>query len=63
MKQQQYMTEILKRTNGNTMICDQCKKTQTTLHHVIVDHKEKAVTVLCNECFLNREAEHARKNS
>jgi len=51
MKQKQYMPEILKRSTGNKVTCDQCKKTQTVLHHAIVDHKDKTVTVLCDECF------------
>ena len=51
MKPKHYMNEIKKRTHGNKMTCDQCKKTQCTLHHVTVDHKDKTVTVLCNECF------------
>ena len=51
MKQKQYMTEIKKRTTGNKMTCDQCKKTQTTLHHVMIDHKANTVAVICHECF------------
>ena len=63
MEQKQYMAEIIKRSNGNQITCDRCHKTQTTLHHVMVDHKEKTVTVLCNECFLKREAQDARKDN
>ena len=56
MKNSQYMAEILKRSSGNKVTCDKCKKAQTTLHHVVVDHKEKTMTVLCNECFMKRDS-------
>ena len=51
MKQKDYMDEIKKRTHGGILTCEQCKKTQCTLHHVTVDHKDNTVTVLCNDCF------------
>ena len=63
MEQKQYMTEILKRSSGNKVTCDRCHKTQTTLHHVMVDHADSTVTVLCNECFLNRENEESYINN
>ncbi len=61
VKQKQYINEMLKRASGNKVTCDQCKKTQTTLHHVIVDHDDSTVTVFCNECFLKKAAQDVRK--
>ena len=60
MNEKQYMAELLKRSSGNKITCDRCKKTQTTLHHVIVDHAASTVTVLCNECFTKGEVNHDR---
>ena len=63
MEQKQYMNEIIKRSSGNKVTCDRCKKTQITLHHVIVDHADSTVTVFCNECYLKKAAQDARKNN
>ena len=54
MKKKQYMDKILKRVSGKAQIlCEDCGRI-IMISHVIVDHQDDSIKVVCDICFKDK---------
>ena len=52
MKPKDYLTATLKRLNpDHTTTCEDCGKS-SVVGHVIVDHDQDTIKVICHDCYL-----------
>jgi len=52
MKQQKYMTAILKRFGKNQeVICQDCGAV-SKISHAVINHDDETVKIVCNDCFM-----------
>ena len=54
MKQKEYLKKVLKQVNGKAQIlCDDCGDI-TKIAHAIINHQDKNIKIVCDNCFKNK---------
>ena len=54
MKKKQYMDKVLKKVNDTSQVkCEDCGRI-IMISHVIVDHQDDSIKVVCDTCFKDK---------